>query len=187
MSVSLFTEHFAQALNRLLSQFKGKPRFEAVIKAFLDQIQEVENILNTLLNARTIDNASGDLLDIIGKIVGRPREGRDDNDYRVWLKSQLSINKSSGTAEELITVIQLITGLATSGTVLIEEFDSDIAYFRLTILTALGTIDPDVVKEIINSMRAAGVSTDLVGYLEEPLFRLDTGPGLDEGNLAGFF
>lgn len=184
--ITLFTQHVTQGLGRLLAQFQGKENIEAVLTAFLTQIQELENMFDQLLNDRTIDSASGDVLDLIGRVVGQDRMGFDDTEYRLWLKARILINKSSGTAEEIIEALYLITQFTDPESFEVIENETDYpAYFSLIIHPALGTIDPQTIYDIINEMRSACVAFNLTYNITSPVFTLDAGPGLDQGHLAG--
>lgn len=49
-------------------------------------------------------------LDRIGRLVGQPRSGTDDEHYRYYLRARIRANKSSGTPEEIIAVFQAMLG-----------------------------------------------------------------------------
>lgn len=154
MTVTLKTTHTTEAIGRLITQFKGSSRLHALIKSYVDQIQELEIAAYTLLTDRAIDTAEGAQLDGIGEIVGLRRGGLTDDEYRVRLAVQIRLNLSSGTIEDIAYVGNLITG----DIVEINE------YFPATILVVIYslTADPALVQRIINEARAAGVQTQIV-------------------------
>ena len=119
MPLEHVTDHGPRALDRLIWQFKGKPRFAALITSYTNQIQQIEDAAWDVLLLRAIDNpnTAGAQLDVIGRIVGQARQGMSDVDYRVFLSARVRVNKSSGKAEELIE----ITSLLVSGKLLIRE------------------------------------------------------------------
>jgi len=94
-------------LAQLLTQFQGKPVFAALVRSYLNRIQELENAVWEVILIRGIDASEGVNLDNIGKIVGRPRLGLSDTDYRVALKCQILINRSSGGPDDLINITTL--------------------------------------------------------------------------------
>lgn len=100
----------SNALDRLPTQFKGKERIEGMIAAFTDQLQEIEDVLSDLVEFRALDNAQGAQIDVIGKIVGEPRKGRNDDLYKLWVRARIAINTSRGTPEDLIKVFNIVTG-----------------------------------------------------------------------------
>jgi hypothetical protein len=184
MSLTISTEHVQTALSRLLYQFKDKPTFEAFITALIQQLQDAENAVSGMLYLRQVDTATGENLDILGRIVGQQREGRDDDSYRLWIKARIQINKSSGLTEEIYNVLKLITGFLDTGDFQIEERTYP-ASFQLTIVPGVGTIDIDSIYEIINLMRSATVDFALTYHITDPGFRFDIGSGFDTGHLAG--
>lgn len=101
------TTHPANAVARLPSQFVGKPNIEALITDAVTPATDVENALWELFTERTIDTAVGSQLDVIGKIVGQPRNGETDTIYRQRLRARIAANRSHGNAEDLISVMSL--------------------------------------------------------------------------------
>lgn len=101
------TDHVRKGLDRFLEQFKGKPVFEAILTACLTQVQKLEDAIWEVIMIRGIELSEGVGLDAIGRIVGRARLGLEDSDYRVALRAQIRINRSSGTPNDLIEVTDL--------------------------------------------------------------------------------
>ena len=62
--------HIAKAKDRLIEQYKGKIRLEALLESIVDPLQEIEDLLNALGSDRWIDSAYGVQLDKVGKVVG---------------------------------------------------------------------------------------------------------------------
>ena len=73
----------AIALSRMLSQFHGKKIMELLLQAYIEEIQELSTAIADLIEKRTLNKAEGTTLDVIGKIVGRPR-GYYDYDISYW-------------------------------------------------------------------------------------------------------
>lgn len=183
MTITFKDTHTEEALSKLLAQFKEKDKLMAVLSAFTDQIQAVENVLQELLDERNIDVAVGDVLDLFGKVVGQPREGRTDDDFRLWIKARILINKSSGLTEEMYTVLKLITGHMDSGDFQLTETAVGYpAHFDVQTNFALGSLDPQVIYDILNEMRAITVDFTYTYALNDPIARYDVaGAGYDEG------
>ncbi len=76
--------------------------------AILATFQSCENALQQLLLQRSVDDAAGNQLDLIGKLVGRARGGLDDDTYRRHIRAQIVANKSDGITQDLITIADLI-------------------------------------------------------------------------------
>jgi hypothetical protein len=107
--ITLISNHIEQAKDRLREQYKGKPTIEALITAWVGQVQELEQILIDLSTQRSIDTASGIQLDLIGELLNKPRNGRSDADYRILLLAKIAQNISRGTPEDVIAVFKILT------------------------------------------------------------------------------
>jgi len=103
-------DHTVRALNRSTSPFRGKPRHEAFISAVVKQIQELEDALHDMIDARALANAVGKQLDNIGTLVDQARQGYDDDFYRILLYVKIGQNTSQGGGEKLISIYKLLTG-----------------------------------------------------------------------------
>jgi hypothetical protein len=101
------TDHADQGVFKFLEQFKEQPALEALARSYLNRIQELEDAIWEVILIRGIEESEGVNLDAIGNIVGRPRLGLGDVDYRVALRAQIRINRSSGTPEDMIAVTKL--------------------------------------------------------------------------------
>ena len=66
-------DHEAQAVSRLLVQFKESSKLQGYIKALMSEANFLECELVAVLAERGIDTSSGTQLDVIGEIVGQPR------------------------------------------------------------------------------------------------------------------
>ena len=69
------------------------------------EVQELENAIVACFAVRDIDAATGATLTSIGKLVGAcPRGTFNDVDYRKRIRVQILVNKSHGTAADLIAI-----------------------------------------------------------------------------------
>lgn len=101
-------DHRTDGLAKMLAQFKGLPRIEALVGALMDQIQKIENVLWGLYTEDWIDTASGDRLDVLGAVVGEERGGATDDDYRAFIRARIRVNRSTGLLSELVEIVRLI-------------------------------------------------------------------------------
>ena len=67
-------DHEAQAVSRLLTQFRDATTLQGYIKALMSEANPIEMALFDTLTKRGIDTAEGVQLDILGDIVGQSRE-----------------------------------------------------------------------------------------------------------------
>lgn len=104
------TDHPEQAVARLIQVFRGKKRFEAVIRAFGRQVQELEDAFWQLLQEQTVDTAIGAQLDVLGRIVGERRGGSSDADYRLRIRARIRTNLSTGTIDDIYAVFRALLG-----------------------------------------------------------------------------
>lgn len=100
-------DHATIAVSRLAQQFKDKPNITALVRALCVPIQDIENALWQLKTQRGF-NGIGVQLDLVGKIVGQPRNGLSDADYLLYLRAKIAVESSIGTVEDLLTVASLI-------------------------------------------------------------------------------
>lgn len=97
------------AVERLLAQWECKPNISAVVQALAGGVQTIENDVFSVLVSTTLTAASDIDLDHWGLLVGEPRNGLDDEDYRTMISARILANKTIGTRDELIEILQLIT------------------------------------------------------------------------------
>lgn len=108
MTTTQITDHSAQAIARLHEFHKDKTNILAFINAIIDPHQDIEDAMWQLFTERTIDTAIGQQLDDIGKIVGQPRNGLNDDDYRRHIRAKISVSQSNGRVLDVINVSRLI-------------------------------------------------------------------------------
>lgn len=115
----------AEALARLLSQYQGSTKLQALISAFVQPIQDAEVALTGMNILRYLPSAQGAQLDLIGRIVGIPRPpGASDATYLNDIYGQIKINTSQGQPEQAIQTFQLFTGATL--VLLFEEFPAQV-------------------------------------------------------------
>lgn len=145
----------------------------------LGGVQPLEDALKQVLLQRTLELAVGFQLDAIGKIVGQPRNGQDDDTYRRFCRATIAAHRSRGTNEDVLKVLDLVV------------FDDD-AHFKVTPQPhATVTVDiqdiaisADLALTILTFLRrtvSVGVRVILESSEAPPAdwFRFDTGPGFD--------
>lgn len=183
MTITQKTTITIEFLAKLLEQFKSKPNISAILTAFLDQAQDLENASFEVLEETVLATAAGVQLDGIGTIVDEERQGRNDADYRIGLQARILLNISSGATEELIAIVDALTG--GSAVIEVEEVSEYPAGFIITVQTPIS--NGVTVGAFVLLAKPAGVAAHFI-YFAAPLgteFRFDTaGQGLDEGLLG---
>lgn len=132
-SLDKITDHLDKGLSALIEQYKESTNLKALLSSFVSRAQGLEDVSYDVLVKRSIDNAEGVQLDDIGAVVNQPREGEDDNVYRVRLRARIKVNISEGTVENLIVILNLITGTS------IEVIDDGNASASINIRSAAVT------------------------------------------------
>ncbi len=105
----VIVDHVEKGLGRLLWQWRDSKKIQGLVESFMHEVQDVEDVLFDLLDNRSLTNAVGVQLDIIGELVGEPRQLRNDEDYRKALRYRALIARSSGTPTEVLNILQLLT------------------------------------------------------------------------------
>lgn len=161
----------------------SKPNFEAILTAFGNQIQDLEDALYSLLRDRFLDFASGVQLDGLGEILGESRQGRSDAEYQEALKVRILINLCEGTTEE---ILEIFSRLLPSISLELTEYPP--AAFTLFIMGMITTDDAIRLKNFLELSRPAAVASTLF-YTVVPISeikRFDTpGQGFDSGKFIG--
>lgn len=95
-------------LDRLLIQYKGLPKIEALITSYLTTVQQLEDAtLSVYSEVLNLDEAEGVNLDVVGSILVEPRGLKPDIVYRRVLKTKIASIKSSGTINDIINIVAL--------------------------------------------------------------------------------
>lgn len=154
-------DHEIRGLAKLTKAYCDKPRIVAILSAFLRQIQQVENAMFQLVSKINIDGGDGAVLDLIGSLIGAPRSGATDQEYRIVLRGVVAANKSDGKSGAVLKVLTLLLAGAREQPAVIKWEDLYPAGFKLSILSdTTGTPIPRLV-ELIERAKAGGVSLSL--------------------------
>ena len=178
MTIEHITDHSARALSRLIEQLKQSLSHQGMLSGLAVQVQEIEDAFQPLLLMLDIDASSGNQLDVLGGLLGVERTGRDDAQFRLRLKAQIIINKSSGTADNLADILEL----SVPGSNPNVQDDGEAAF--LTIMNGVTISDPGETQSLVYQAKAAGVGAQVYYQpLSDALtFCMDGGPGLGFGD-----
>ena len=181
MSVTQITTHNADALARLLYQYRNSSNLQGLLTGvFGTQTQELEDALYGILEALDIQSMEGDQLDQIGTIVGQERYGVDDVEYRVRILARIGKNVSEGDIERVISIWRLFSPESAS-IQLVENFPAEVAIYSdssVGVGVPLLTEDEEPILtedglEIYGSFRLFGVGVELLDENEEALLEED--------------
>lgn len=170
-----------EAESLLLYQFKDAPRLRGLVRSLIMSLQFIADDIAALSDGIHIDTASGNLLDILGRIVGQPRSGMSDDDFKTWLKIRIKLNRCNGTPEELLTILELLLGKNYSIT--LTEYQPNDAVFVL--FDAL-SISPETVFSLIKTASSPGLRHHFIDANKANPFRLDNST-FSSSQFAEFF
>jgi hypothetical protein len=150
-------------LDRLPAQFR-KPRIQAFVRAFANQIQKHEQTFYDLWFRRMLDNAEDVDLDNIGAIVGEERQGWDDDEYRRYIRARIKTLRSDGRIETLIAILVLLFELdaADLGNIRVREFYP--AAMRIETRFRVTANGEYIARGFLQKAKPAGVSLQYVAW-----------------------
>lgn len=108
--ISRIDSHEHDALERFTSQYKDAEALKGLTRVWAERIQGLEGAAYSTLTLRWVDGASGKQLDRMGAVVGEPRLGRQDPEYRDAIQLRISINQGSGEPETIIEFLRRTAG-----------------------------------------------------------------------------
>lgn len=157
--ITLNPQQVEDGLGLLITQFKEKPVLAALLTSWLQQVQELEQAWLDLFTERGLDTATGAQLDVLARIVGTTRDGATDAQLLARIKSRIVINRSNGTAEDLLQIVDELGAIGANPAELVERFPAALELFLPDPLTG---IDGDEVARGIYLARSAGVNALLL-------------------------
>lgn len=155
----------------------GLNNIKKIMKAFLEQVQDIEDLTQPFFDRLNIATQEGAQLDGIGEIVGQPREFFDDVTYRQLLFLRIVRNMSEGTPEELIEIFETMTGAQ-----IVQYIEQFPAAFTLTAINPTYLFDYPYIWEAIQKAKPAAVGINgLIEAFETVFAFLDDTVGLTDG------
>lgn len=127
----------------------------------------VEDELQSIIEGKFIDSASGNELDRIGKTFGRigKREGRSDTQYRIYLKSVVQSFVSRGTKNGIKTAVSAATDVPLSDIDINENFQKNEYEVQVTAATP---ITGSLLEEVAEIADPSGVTQSRTRFTIPP-------------------
>lgn len=144
----------------LYSQFQGDPVLSAIVAAFAVEMQEIETMLVDVWVNCVLANAENEQLDVVGRVLLEGRRGRSDTDYRAALYAQVLLLHSSGQVNEILAVLEAFQ----AGTYHLVDYE--LASITVRFVGAIGSVDYDLLNDVLQKAKAGGVRADFI-YSEE--------------------
>jgi len=103
---------FEQLIEKLTDVYKktANNNIGKIIKLLSDELDAIQQSLDTIELWRGIDNAEGTTLDLIGENIGQQRLGLSDAAFRLRIKTKIKANTSRGDIETLNEVLRTFLG-----------------------------------------------------------------------------
>jgi hypothetical protein len=171
--------HVNRAANRTI-EYRRKAAIGASRDALAQEMQAAENALQAVRTSRLIDAAQGAQLDMLGKLVGELRAGREDPDFRIRVRARILINQSMGRPPEILQLLQTLGVLDAT----LTEYPP--AAFRLELAAPPPTLATGgELPGLVSETRAAGIGARVVMPTSDNGFTfLDLVAGVSDGTLG---
>jgi hypothetical protein len=178
---------------KLFTRFRNKVTWEKWVQLLGRQFQDLEEATQSILLLMDIDNCPGRNLDLVGRIVGQPRLGNDDDTYRLYLKARIAANKSTGSPEDIYDVFTVMLGATRRYRLARGEVKQFSLYVEYKALEALGSeaitrSQALVARYFLGVAKDAGDRAIVVWQeaADAEMFAFDTGGlGYEQGRYAG--
>lgn len=158
---------------------RGDPSLiSKMVRAFVDQLQEVELEAYQTYIFRFLNQATGVQLDGCGEIVGEERLFRGDEEYRQAIYFKTFLNTGAGEPEVLISALRFVTHSANIH--YLEAWPAKI------LMTYEGEFIPDNLSKSMQKISPAGVDLIVIDELGSEGFVYDStiGPLPDNEGLG---
>lgn len=110
MALEHIDNHFGEAIVSLVPPFWGKPVIAALLRSYINRVQEFEDDCAAVLSAYDVNTCDATRLAVLGRIVGQSDLGWDLETYRAVVRARIATNRSHGREDDVVNVLRLITG-----------------------------------------------------------------------------
>ncbi len=138
--------------------YRTKPIMVRYVGAYDDDIERVGELYDSVIDARSVETATGSQLDLLGSnfsSFGR-RATRTDSEYAAFLRSLVPSFRATGTEEDIKFAVSAATGLEREN-IIVEEF-TDIQKFDVILESDDVLIAPSDLGDVIERTSPAGIS-----------------------------
>lgn len=161
--VEYISDHEAQTVALIPTYQREVTGLVSMARIIGRRAQTLEDLFWSILTQLNIDDAVGVQLDKLGKVVGEPRLGRDDDEYRDMIRVRILANRSNGEPWRLI---QIAKTYADAVAVRLRE------YYPAAILMEVvgGDYVPVGLRKILVDSKLAGVGMFIAVTPDETAF-----------------
>jgi hypothetical protein len=183
ITIDMIESWYVRLRARVYQQFADAETWDLWVRMLSVQFDDLERATQSLFRVLSIDDSEGAQLDNIGRLIGQPRTVTDDATYRLFLKARIQANRSTGSAEDIYSVMRALLG-ETIGMVLTTST------IRTIVLRVKGAIaDSQAVYgiEFLKDAKESGARTWLEWQVDDDdeMFVYLDGDGLGYGNESG--
>jgi hypothetical protein len=134
--------------------------------SFDDEISETVDGLDEIRDTKSPNTASEDELDEIGRIFGilGKRRGRDDDEYRAFIKSIVQSFGGRGTVSGIKFAISAATGVEPDNIIVEEDFQSN--SYNIIILPS-NPLDSSIISRVADIADPSAVELELIKFSPE--------------------
>ncbi len=116
------TDLCLQAIDRLAEEFKPQVLIAKLVCIFAGRAQAILNAIEDVKDFRSLDTATGQQLDELGKLYRAHRNAKTDDAYRAFLKGFAIVVGTHGFGDEMLAaLIALDNGFDLSSITLVEH------------------------------------------------------------------
>jgi hypothetical protein len=123
---------------------------QELIRILVAPADRFEAAAQAVLVGFRLDDAVGAQLETLGSLVGQPRAGLNDDDFRRFIRARILTTRSSGTIDEILTILDLVLGDPAAILTFVDEWP---AAFSVQITGTV--VDPDMADILVSFLRAA--------------------------------
>ena len=161
-----------KVVSRFVDYFDKRPNsnISKLMSIFSESYQEAADTIYLVRNWKSIDEAEGTTLDLIGTNVGLSRGSADDARYRILLKAKIARNVSDGTTGSIVRVLSTILSAPKEQIEITEKWNDELEVQRAAIRISgipaermyyMGLSMYDLTN-IIQAIVAAGVKVEVI-------------------------
>jgi hypothetical protein len=110
ITIDMIESWYVRLRARVYQQFADAETWDLWVRMLSVQFDDLERATQSLFAVLDIDNSVGAQLDNIGRLIGQPRTVTDDATYRLFLKARIQANRSTGSAEDIYSVMRALLG-----------------------------------------------------------------------------
>lgn len=99
--------HVVEARKLLIEQFRNKRVIQGFLDTYIRPLQDVEDMLWDVIDARLLATAGDAQLDTLGALVKERRRGRSNDEYRIGIRIKIKVLRSKGRIQDIIEIAQL--------------------------------------------------------------------------------